>query len=303
VALVTVTMRDDLTHCCKKVMPQSLARLKMTPGNVAMNPRSLICLGLLHLVLCCAGHAQSLPKLNQILPRVQEHVKEFEHSLPDFICDEKITSKELMGGTTIHETDIDSTFRGTQNRDKNPDGKYEPFTEWRDIQTIDGRPAPKGQQVTGPFLFGGGFSSILIEIFSPENSQYFNYKVIGTERVDDKAAVIVKFETRKGHDALLHRELFGTQYVMKGSGKAWIDLSSMNVLRLEIQYLDPPMPEGVLSLAVDYAPVVIQEKTFWMPKTVTAEQTIPNPKVPVGGQYVAEYSNYQEYKVSVRIKY
>jgi hypothetical protein len=303
VALVTVTMRDDLTHCCKKVMPQSLARLKMTPGNVAMNPRSLVCLGLLHLVLCCAGHAQSLPKLNQILPRVQEHVKELEHSLPDFICDEKITSKELMGGTTIHETDVDSTFRGTQNRDKNPDGKYQPFTEWRDIQTIDGRPAPKGQQLTGPFLFGGGFSSILVEIFAAENSQYFNYKVIGTEKVDGKAAVIVKFETRKGQDALLHRELFGTQYVMKGSGKAWIDLSSMNVLRLEIQYLDPPMPEGVLSLAVDYAPVVIQEKTFWMPKTVTAEQTIPNPKVPVGGQYVAEYSNYQEYKVSVRIKY
>jgi hypothetical protein len=284
-------------------MPQSLARLKMTPGNVAMNPRSLVCLGLLHLVLCCAGHAQSLPKLNQILPRVQEHVKELEHSLPDFICDEKITSKELMGGTTIHETDVDSTFRGTQNRDKNPDGKYQPFTEWRDIQTIDGRPAPKGQQLTGPFLFGGGFSSILVEIFAAENSQYFNYKVIGTEKVDGKAAVIVKFETRKGQDALLHRELFGTQYVMKGSGKAWIDLSSMNVLRLEIQYLDPPMPEGVLSLAVDYAPVVIQEKTFWMPKTVTAEQTIPNPKVPVGGQYVAEYSNYQEYKVSVRIKY
>jgi hypothetical protein len=303
VALVTVTMRDDLTHCCKKVMPQSLARLKMTPGNVAMNPRSLVCLGLLHLVLCCAGHAQSLPKLNQILPRVQEHVKEFEHSLADFICNEKITSKELMGGTTIHETDIDSTFRGTQNRDKNPDGKYQPFTEWRDIQMIDGRPAPKGQQLTGPFLFGGGFSSILVEIFAAENSQYFNYKVIGTEKVDGKAAVIVKFETRKGQDALLHRELFGNQYVMKGSGKAWLDLSSMNVLRLEIQYLDPPMPEGVLSLAVDYAPVVIQEKTFWMPKTVTAEQTIPNPKVPVGGQYVAEYSNYQEYKVSVRIKY
>ena len=56
----------------------------------------------------------------------------------------------------------------------------------------------------------------------------------------------------------------------------------MNVLRLEIQYLDPPMPEGVLSLAVDYTPVVMKEKTFWMPKTVTAEQTVPNPKMPSG---------------------
>jgi hypothetical protein len=278
-------------------------RSKMTQGNVAMNLRSIVCLGLLHLALYCAGHAQSVPKLNQILPRVQDHVKEFEHSLPDFICDEKITSKELMAGTTIHETDIDSTFRGTQKRDNKPDGKYEPFTEWRDIQMIDGRPAPKGQQLTGPFLFGGGFSSILVEIFSAENSRYFNYKVIGTDKVNEKAALLIKFETKKDQQALLHRELFGSQYVMKGSGKAWIDLSSMNVLRLEIQYLDPPMPEGVLSLAVDYAPVVIQEKTFWMPRTVTAQQTVPNPKVPVGGQYVAEYSNYQEFKVSVRIKY
>ena len=63
------------------------------------------------------------------------------------------------------------------------------------------------------------------------------------------------------------------------------------------------MPEGVLSLAVDYAPVVIKEKTFWMPKTVKAEQTVPNPKMPVGGQYVAEYSNYQEFKVSTKITY
>ncbi len=268
-----------------------------------MSMRSLVSVGLIYVALFSAGHSQSVPKLGQILPRIQQHVKEFESSLPDFICDEKITSKELMGGTTIHETDIDSTFRGTQNRDKNPDGKYEPFTEWRDIQTIDGRPAPKGQQLTGPFLFGGGFSSILDEIFSAKNSQYFNYKVIGADKVDDKAAVVLKFETKKDQNALLHRELFGTQYVMKGSGKAWIDLSSMNVLRLELQYLDPPMPEGVLTLAVDYGPVVIDGKTFWMPRTVTAEQTVPNPKMPVGGQYVAEYSNYQEFKVSVRIKY
>ena len=170
-----------------------------------------------------------------------------------------------MGGTTIHETDIDSTFRGTQNRDKNPDGKYQPFTEWRDIQTIDGRPAPKGQQLTGPFLFGGGFSSILDEISFLKNAQYFNYKAIGTDTVDGKAAVVLKFETKKDQNALLHRELFGTQYVMKGSGKAWIDTASMNVVRLEIQYLDPPMPEGVLSLAVDYAPVVIKEKLSGCP--------------------------------------
>jgi hypothetical protein len=243
-----------------------------------MKPRSVICLGLLHLTLCSAGLAQSVPKLDQVLPRVQQHVKEFENSLPDFICDERITSRELMAGTVIHETVIDSTFRGTQNKD----GKDKSYTEWREIHTIDGRPATKGQQLTGPFFYGGGFSSVLDAIFSPKNSQYFNYKVIGTEKVDEDVAVVIKFETKKGQTALLHREMFGSQYVMKGSGKAWIDPASMNVVRLELQYLDPPVPEGVLTVRVDYAEVVISEKKFWMPKTLTAEQTVPNPKMPVG---------------------
>ena len=286
-------------------MQQSASGFKITSSDVCNETMSLVklrpavCLGLLLVALSSASPSQSAPKLDRILPRVQDHVKEFELSLPDFICDERITSRELMAGTVIHETVIDSTFRGTQNKD----GKDKPFIEWREIHTIDGRPAPKGQQLTGPFFFGGGFSSILDAIFSVKNSQYFNYKVIGTEKVDENFAVVIKFETKKGQKALLHREMFGSQYVMKGSGKAWIDPSSMNVVRLELQYLDPPVPEGVLVVRVDYAEVVINEKKFWMPKTLTAEQTVPNPKVPVGGQYIAEYSNYQQFNVSVKMKY
>jgi len=264
-----------------------------------MRLKLAICLGLLLVALSSACALQSTPKLEQILPRIQDHVKEFELSLPDFICDERITSRELMAGTVIHETVIDSTFRGTQNKD----GKDKPFTEWREIHTIDGRPAPKGQQLTGPFFFGGGFSSILDAIFSVKNAQYFSYKVIGTEKVDEDAAVVIKFETKKGQKALLHQEMFGSQITLKGSGKAWIDPASMNVVRLELQYLDPPVPEGVLVVRVDYAEAVINEKKFWMPKTLTAEQTVPNPKMPVGGQYIAEYSNYQQFKVSTKITY
>jgi hypothetical protein len=108
-----------------------------------MSLRSLVCLGALLLALCSAGLPESLPKLNQVLPHIQQHVKEFESSLPDFICDEKITSRELMGGRTIHETDIDSTFRGTQNRDKKLDGKYEPFTNGVTSRPLTASPRPK----------------------------------------------------------------------------------------------------------------------------------------------------------------
>jgi hypothetical protein len=281
-------------------MRQNGSRFKIASGDVLrMRVKPAVCLGLLLVALSSACCAQSAPKLNEILPRVQDHVKEFENSLPDFICDERITSRELMAGTVIHETVIDSTFRGTQSKD----GGDKPFTEWREIHTIDGRPVPKGQQLTGPFFFGGGFSSMLDAIFSVRNAQYFNYKVIGTEKIDDDVAVVVKFETKKGQKALVHQELFGSQITLKGSGKAWIDPASMNVVRLELQYLDPPVPEGVLVVRVDYAEAVINEKKFWMPKTLTAQQTVPNPKVPVGGQYIAEYSNYQQFKVSTRITY
>ena len=43
-----------------------------------MSLRSLVCVGLLHLGLCYASPAQSAPKLGQILPRIQEHVKDLK---------------------------------------------------------------------------------------------------------------------------------------------------------------------------------------------------------------------------------
>lgn len=263
-----------------------------------MRLRFLLCVGLLQLWLCCAGYSQS-PKLAQILPQVQEHVKEFEFMLPDFICDETIISRELVTGLVHHETVIESAFRGTQHKDE----KGRPFTESREIKTVDGHPPLKGQQLTGPFIFGGGFSSLLDEIFSQKNQQYFSYKLAGAEKIEGKVALVIKFETKEGQREILYREIYGSQAAVDGKGKAWIDPQSMNVVRLEFQYLNPPFQEGILEVSVDYAPVVINEKTFWMPKTVTAEQTVPNPKHSVGGQYIASYANYHQFNVSVKFKY
>jgi hypothetical protein len=60
-------------------------------------------------------------------------------------------------------------------------------------------------------------------------------------------------------------------------------------------------PAGVLAVQVDYAKVLINGKTYWMPRTVRAEQTQTTSKNPVTGQYVAEYSHYQKFNVSVKI--
>ncbi len=111
--------------------------------------------------------AQKVPTLDQILSRAQNNVKEFEFSLPDFMCDEKITSQELLHGKAVHTTIVDSVFIGTQNKSE----QNKPFTESREIKTVDGRQPRKNQQLEGPFLYGGGFSSILDATFAERNIQ------------------------------------------------------------------------------------------------------------------------------------
>src|SRR5215831_7206303 len=147
-----------------------------------MRSRHVLAVAALPFLLCSAGFSAPGPKLEQILPRVQDRVKEFEFLLPDFICDETIVSRELVTGIIHHETVIESTFRGTQHRDE--EGR--PFTESREIKSVDGHPPIQGQPLKGPFFFGGGFSSLLDEIFSQKNQEYFNYKLAGLENIEGK---------------------------------------------------------------------------------------------------------------------
>jgi hypothetical protein len=265
-----------------------------------MRPRFVIFVALLHLTLLPFCMAQKIPTLDQILSRAQDNVREFEFLLPNFICNEKITSQALTGSKLMRRTIIDSDFKGTQE----PGGQDKPFTESREIRAIDGRSVGKSQQLTGPFLFGGGFSSILDMTFAQKNIPYHNYKITGIEKIGGKSLVVVEFAT-KADQKELNLEIEGRKLLDRDTGKAWIDPESMHVVRIECRYLNLPPPAQVLDVSVDYAKVLINGKTFWMPKTVRAEEVMTGPreKQPVKGQYAAEYSNYRKFEVSVEIKY
>ncbi len=105
--------------------------------------------------------------------------------------------------------------------------------------------------------------------------------------------MVIEFATKPDQDEL-NLEFDGRKCLDKDTGKAWIDLESMHLVRLERRYQNLPAPAGVLAVQVDYAPVVINGKTYWMPKRVRTEQTQRTSKNPVTGQYVAEYSHYQK---------
>ena len=264
-----------------------------------MKFRLAFCLCLLHLYLCVLCFSKSSLPLDEILLRVQAHVKEFEFSLPNFVCNETITSKEIVHGQVAHKTIIDSVFSGTQNNDG---GTQRPFTEARTIRMIDGRPTGKDEQLKAPVFFGGGFSSILDATFSEKNTQYHNYKLLGTEKLNGRPALVIEFATKKDQTELLF-EFLGRKFVSKDVGKAWLDPETLNVIRLERRYLNLPPLDGVLNVAVDYAKVEINGKTFWMPRTIRVEQSQPGAKTPMSIQYIAEYSDYQKFNVSSQIKY
>jgi hypothetical protein len=183
------------------------------------------------------------PSLEQVLPQVQDHVDEFAHHLPDFISNETITSSELMGnGKVGRKVGIESEFKGRQNKVEN--GR--PFIESREIKTINGNPVKPDHQLIGPFFYLGGFSSILVAVFSRENEPYFNYTLAGTEKLAGRPAFIFKFETRHDQKKLLYHDILNRHAYVKGKGKAWIDPETMNVMRLEFHYLDSPGAIGRL---------------------------------------------------------
>ncbi len=262
-----------------------------------MRARSILGVALVQLSLSGLGVAQKVPPLEQVLPRVQESVNEFEFLLPDFICYERITSRELIGTKLIKQISVGSAFSGSQRKDE----KGKPFIESREIKIFDGREAGQKQKLDIPFFFGGGFSSVLDMTFAARNVPYHNYKVIRLEQIDGRPLLVIEFAT-KPDQAGLYFEFQGT-LLDKGAGKAWIDPESMHVVRIERRFLNVPSPVNALSVSIDYAPVVINGKTFWMPKTVKAVEALGrSTKKPMSGEYIAEYSNYRKFEVSVKIE-
>lgn len=265
---------------------------------LASKAQFMFCSALIIFFLVALGRSGTGPELEQILRGVQDRVREFESLLPDFMCQEEITTQELLRGGLADRNVTQSIFTGTQNKDE----KGHSFTESRELKRVNGRPAAKGEQLKLPFFFGGGFSSILDATFGEKNIQYHNYKVLPSEQVEGKAAWVIQFSTKPDQKGLFF-EFQGSRFISKDAGKAWIDPESLHVLQLERRYLNLPPVYGVMTIVINYAPVVLNGKTFWMPKTVQVDEVFDKLKDSMSMHYFAEYSDYQKFDVSVRIKY
>ena len=252
-------------------------------------------MALLHLLLSTSADAQSL---NEVLEAVSKNVKEFQDLLPDFVCDERVTSTEFDAGRLIKEKVVESVFAGFQ-RSRDENRAHFAFTESRDVVAIDGKPARKGTAFPKlPYNFAGGYSSLLTTTFAPDNLSIHNYTLGDSYKSSDSSAILVRFATKDGQQKLTGM-FQGMQLTAQDIGAAWIDQKSFRVLRLQRRslHLPPGLTRSVAT--VDYGPVTIGEGQFWMPKRIQAEIDENSPRVTLS--YVAEYTRCRKFEADVKL--
>lgn len=247
-----------------------------------------------------SGFSQSILPLDEILKRVGDNLQAYQDTLPDFECRETVIQRMSKKGK-VKEEIIESIFRGFQKPQKWR-GMTATSTELREYKSMNGKQILKNDKRQRKELIGfhGGFSSLIISTFSSENQKFHNYEIAGIETVQGRQALALTFATIEGQNKLFWINM-GKPLVGKDVGKAWLDLDSMQVIRLERRMLNVQAKYNPASFAVDYAKVVIAGQGFWMPKSI--EYEISEKK---GGPIISfsvEYSDYRKFDVSTEIKY
>jgi hypothetical protein len=255
------------------------------------------CLTVLVFLQLLSGHllAQSL---DEVLDRVSQNVRDFQDQLPDFVCTEKITSTEFESGKRTKERVVESIFTGVQ-RSTEENRVHFAFTESREVVAIDGKPVRKGTPFPKlPYRYAGGYSSLLVTTFAPDNLAIHKYSIADRYKSGDSAALLVRFATKEDQKKL--RGIFqGTQLVAKDIGAAWIDQKTFQVLRLQRQSVNLPPVLSRSIATVDYGPVTIGDTQFWMPTRVRADVNERNSRVTVS--YVAEYSDCRKFMADIKL--
>jgi len=200
------------------------------------------------------------------------------------------------------ETVTDSVFR--LKRTPQPDHTTT-LEESREVKTVNGQPATR-QEIDGPSIVRGAFEGGLA-VVSLNQTSCMNYTLQRINRNDAKAPIIIHFasvltpENRGG--CLLHEN---------GRGQVFLDRATMQVTRMELttpHHTIIPTNEmgygaivGDWVLSVDYAPVVLDGKSFWMPATINSRSTSGRGTFhPIVWTFRANYSNYHKLEVTSRI--
>jgi hypothetical protein len=253
----------------------------------------LIALSLLLAAIPCSAQQNALT-VDDVLTRVRANVSAYRTSIPSFISDESVLSQRFDGEKLKDEMKVESSFEMVRG------GSGSDLRETRIKNLVNGR-APKNQNVTPPFSFNGGFADV---IDFTEN-KCADYHFAEAPSIGNPIVVLVSGKLPSGNRlSTCSSQIYDL--------KAFIDPQTFQVLRLEETVQDTkmvieghlpsvhmPSSNNVTSFSVDYTPVELGGKTFWLTKTVTAD--LKDKNKPIRLHYQAHYTNYHRFTSTVKI--
>jgi len=223
---------------------------------------------------------------NDVIAAVSRNVKEFQDVIPDFVCNERITSTRLEGGELKDQRIVDSIFSMSKKRGTS-----------RDITAIDGKPAKKNANMPSlPVKITLPFSVVRDLTLAPGSLDAHEFAL--DSGIPATSPVLIRFSTKKDQKKLVW-DLNGDSMIARDEGKALIDLGSMQVIRMERRLLNLPKSLSRFDVLADFGPFTIGEQQFWLPKMIRTE--VAERDARKTGTHVAEYSNCRKFGADIRI--
>jgi hypothetical protein len=229
------------------------------------------------------------PGLDEILVQRQADFSSYRSTVPDFFADEHVDSLLRQPRQQDIRTSTNSIFRLTR-RGQGPSAL---LLEGREVK-INNNTVTRGAILSGPVIFTGAFSNA-VSVVSLELAHCFDYRLGPEGKLNGVSAVVITYTAWPGS---------ATDKSCPGiaSGRAWVDAEAFHLLRVEARIPDHEITPGVIGLwtwSIDYAPVVLDRKIFWMPKTVESQAVADDQHA--SWSFVAKYSNYHKLEVNSRI--
>ena len=237
-----------------------------------------------------ASNVPPQPSLQEILLHLQENFWDYLANVPNFFADEHIVSILKQEGARGTKTTTDSVFRLVRSHEI---GEAPTFTESREIKLVN-KKAARGDQIHGPAIFSGGFSSA-VGIVSLEMSRCFDYTLQPPGELNKAPAIVIDYALRSDLTS-------DDSCPEKQSGHAWIDRITLRPLRVETTVPSHKDNNGIRVLwnwSVDFAPVTFDAKQYWMPKTINSKAEAND----ASGTwfFTANYSNYHKLSATSHI--
>ncbi|RXH58635.1 hypothetical protein GRAN_1945 [Granulicella sibirica] len=232
--------------------------------------------------------------LEQVLDRLQENFFEYLRSVPSLFCDEVVQSDFGPANTVVKSvhSKTESIFR--LQRKITPARKLE-LVESRDLKRVDGKAVSSGS-LAGPAILSGAFGTGLA-VADAAQEVCTNFRMHPMLTFFAPHRIVIEFESLPGST---DNPVCSTR---RSHGRVFVDPETMRIRRIEMttpNYDIVPKIKGNWVWSVDYDPVMLGGKPFWLPKTILSDATSYGLN-PLTWTFEARYSNYHKLEVRSRI--